>query len=190
MEKVTVFLNMVFRLCSSCTLIGNHLVSNSLGCKFIALGLVGQRVCPSGNLNPLSHCLARVVQNCLHTSNMRHFSYFSVSFLCSWTFWSQTLELCGLFHLVYQSVPVCFRPVLFIKVWCLHGDVSSFISRNWFLISILSSRELAVLHTNCTFSSFNYCFPFRQRSWGKHWIPWKLLWLCNRSVMTLQLILF
>ena len=78
LEKVTVFLNMVFRLCSSCTLIDNHLVSNSLGCKFIALGLVGHRVCPSGNLNPLSHCLARVVQNCLHTSNMRHFSYFSV----------------------------------------------------------------------------------------------------------------
>lgn len=81
LEKVTVFLNMVFRLCSSCTLIDNHLVSNSSGCKFIALGLVGQRVCPSGNLNPLSHCRARVVQNCLHTGNMRHFSYFSVFLL-------------------------------------------------------------------------------------------------------------
>lgn len=81
LEKVTVFLNMVFRLCSSCTLIDNHLVSNSSGCKFIALGSVGQRVCPSGNLNPLSHCRARVVQNCLHTGNMRHFSYFSVFLL-------------------------------------------------------------------------------------------------------------
>lgn len=46
LEKVTVFLNMVFRLCSNFTLIDNHLVSNSSGCKFIALGLVGQRVCP------------------------------------------------------------------------------------------------------------------------------------------------
>ena len=90
-----------------------------------------------------------------------------------------------------MCIKVCLSALdlscLLIKVWCLHGDISSFISRNWFLISILSSRELAVLHTNwLLFPHLTIVFLSDKGVGGSTGFPGNyydsatdLLWLCN-----------